>query len=247
MVVQNNEKGILMRGFIVMAMFLASFANAAWTDYSAVRELKLDAKGIDHLEIDAGAGSMHVKGLAGLDSIIVTATVVVPDTDEDDAIKVIEKKMKLSLDKKGDRAQLDSWFEHGFFGKWSGARIDLEISVPAGMAVSIDDGSGPIEVIDIDAEVSIEDGSGSIDLANVASVTIDDGSGSIDVSNVAGDVSIIDGSGNINVRSVKGSVTIDDGSGGINVSDVEKDLIIVDDGSGGFSFSDVRGTVEQET
>jgi DUF4097 and DUF4098 domain-containing protein YvlB len=236
-----------MRSFVVMAMFLGSFASAAWNDYTVARDLELDADGIDKLEINAGAGSMNVAGIAGLESIVVKATVVVPDANEDDAMKVIEKRMKLSLDGNDGRAQLDSWFEQGIFGHGSGARIDLDISVPPGLAVSIDDGSGSIDIIDIEADISIDDGSGSIDLKNVASVSIDDGSGSISVSNAAGDVSIIDGSGSINVRSVTGSVTIDDGSGSINVSDVERDLIIVDDGSGGLSYSDVRGEVKQDS
>ena len=236
-----------MRSFIVMAMFLASFASAAWKDYTEVRDLELDSNGIDRLEIDAGAGSMDIKGVAGLNRIVVKATVVVPDADDDDAIKLIEKRLKLSLDRNGGQAKLDSWFEEGFFGNGSGARIDLEISMPTGIDVSIDDGSGSIDVSDIAAAVSIDDGSGSIDLQNVGKVIIDDGSGSIDVSNAAGDVSIVDGSGSITVRSVDGSVSIDDGSGGINVNDVEGDLIIVDDGSGGLSFSNVRGTVEQDS
>lgn len=236
-----------MRSFIVMAMFVASFANAAWNEYTDVRELKLDADGIDDIIIEAGAGNMSVKGVAGLDSIVVTATVVVPDTDEKDAMQFIEKKMRLSLDRNGDRAKLDSWFEQGFFGRGSSARIDLEINVPTGMNVSIDDGSGSIDISDVSAAVSIDDGSGSIELRNVLDVNIDDGSGSIDVANASGDVSIVDGSGSIKVQSVGGSVTIDDGSGGIDVSDVERDLIIVDDGSGGFRFSNVRGRVEQDS
>lgn len=236
-----------MRSFIVMAMFLASFADAAWNEYTEVRELKLDADGIDKLVIEAGAGSMDVKGIAGLDSIVVMATVAVPDADEGDAKKFIEKKLTLALDKNGDQAKLDSWFKQGMFGSGSSARIDLAITMPIGIDVSVDDGSGSIDVSDTAAAVSIDDGSGSIELKNVASVYIDDGSGSIKILNAAGDVSIIDGSGSIKVRSVDGSVSIDDGSGGIDVSDVERDLIIVDDGSGGLDFSDVRGRVDQDS
>lgn len=236
-----------MRGFIVMAMFLAGFANAAWKDYSEARDLELDAGGIGELKIHAGAGSLDIKGVPGIDRISVRAMVIVPDADKDEAIKFIEKKMVLSLQDKGDRAQLDSWFEDGWFGKGSSARIDLEIKVPASIAVSIEDSSGAIEVEDILADLSIDDGSGAIGLKNIASVSIDDGSGSIEVSMAAGDVSIVDGSGSIDVRSVQGSVTIDDGSGSIKVIDVEKDLIIIDDGSGGVSFSDVRGIVEQDS
>ncbi len=236
-----------MRSLIVIAMFVASFADAAWNDYTTVRELKLDAEAIEVFEIDAGAGSMEVIGVSGLDRLVVTATVVVPESDEDDAIKLIDKKMRLSLDRAGDRAKLISTFDDGMFGRGSSARIDLKISVPAGIAIEIDDGSGSIELIDTAADVSIDDGSGSIDAQGIANISIDDGSGSIDISAATGDVSIVDGSGSINVRSVAGSVTIDDGSGSIKVSDVEQDLIVVDDGSGGFSYSDVRGVVRDDS
>jgi len=236
-----------MRSFIVMAMFVVSLAHAGWSDYEEVREMDLDADGISRLSIKAGAGSMDVTGVKGLDRIAVKATIIVPDADEDEAVGVIDKNMTLSLHQDDSEAQLDSWFKAGFMGLGSNAHIVLEVSVPQGMAVNIDDGSGSIDVTDVAGDVTIDDGSGSIDVSNVAHLKIDDGSGSIDVVNAAGDVSIVDGSGSINVKHVQGSVTIDDGSGSIKVSDVERDLIIVDDGSGSVSFSDIRGTVEQET
>lgn len=219
-----------MRSYIVMAMFAASLGHAAMNDYTEVRNLELDADEIEELSIDAGAGSMDITGIAGAKKITVKAIIEVPDVDDDKALRIIEREMKLSLDRSGSDALLNASFERRFMGFGShSARINIEISVPQGIAVIIDDGSG------------------SIDVKNVAHVKIDDGSGSIDVERASGDVSIIDGSGSITVRDVQGSVTIDDGSGGIEVSDVEKDLIIIDDGSGGFTFSDIRGTVEQDT
>jgi hypothetical protein len=230
-----------MRSLIVIAMFAVSLAQAGWSDYEEVRNMDLDVDGISQLSIKAGAGSMDVTGVSGLDKISVKATVVVPDTDEDDALKVIEKKMTLTLDKKGSEARLNAWFDG------NDAHIVLEVSVPQGLSVNIDDGSGSIDVTDVAGDVTIDDGSGSIDVDNVANLKIDDGSGSIDVDNVSGDVSIVDGSGSISVDHVMGSVTIDDGSGSIKVSDVEKDVIIVDDGSGSLTITDVRGKVDQET
>lgn len=218
-----------MRGFIVMTMFVASLALPGWTDYEELRDLDLGSDGISRLSIKAGAGSMDVAGVDGLNRITVKATIVVPDTNEDDALKIIAKDMTLSLQRKHGEARLEAWFDSGFMGFGTDSHIDLEISVPQSMAVSIDDGSG------------------LIDVSNVADLKIVDGSGSIDIVNVAGDVSIVDGSGSISVRHIAGSVTIDDGSGSIRVSDVENDLIIIDDGSGSLSFSDIRGTVEQET
>ncbi|HNP63787.1 MAG TPA: hypothetical protein PKH39_07585 [Woeseiaceae bacterium] len=236
-----------MRSFIVITMFTASLAHAGWGSYEELRTLTLDGDDIAVLSIDAGAGSMDVTGVEGLGEVIVKATIVVDDGDKDDALQFIEKRMTLSLRESGKTAELKSYFDGGFMGLGKNARIDLDIRVPEGMAVSIVDSSGSIDVTGTMGDVSIDDGSGSIDVNHVANVKIDDGSGSIDIGNASGDVFVVDGSGSIGIRRVGGSVTIDDGSGSIRVSDIEKNLTIVDDGSGSVSISDVRGDVEQET
>ena len=235
-----------MRSFIVMAMFLASFTSVAASDYKETRDLTVDAGDVESLVINVGAGSLDVIGVDGLDSIDVKATIIISDTDDDDGRKIAEKGVTLTLKLDGDTATLKSEFEQGFWGFSSGGRIDLEVRAPSNLALSIDDGSGSMDVFNFSADVRIDDGSGSIDIQKVAGVNIDDGSGSIDISGATGDVNIEDGSGGITVESVGGTVTIDDGSGSIRVNDVAKDLIIIDAGSGSVSFSDVRGTVEQE-
>ena len=236
-----------MRGLIVMALFVVSAAQAGWNDYEEVRELTLDSDGVESLSIEAGAGSMDVIGESGLDEIRVKALIVVPGADDEKAQRIIEKKMVLSLDRVGNEGRLDSWFEDGFMGFGSDAHIVLDVRVPQGLAVNIDDGAGSIEVIGSQGDLVIDDGSGSITVRDVANVEIDDGSGSVKVTDANGDVSIIDGSGSITVTGVSGSVTIDDGSGGIRVSDVEHDFVVLDDGSGGVRHSDVRGRVDAES
>ncbi len=235
-----------MRSFIVMAMFSASLAHASWSDFEEVRVLEVDAGSVSEFFIDAGAGSMTVNGDAGAKLIEVTATIQVDTGDEEKARKAIAKHLTLTLDLDGDRAILKSFFDNGLWGG-TGGSIKLEIIVPTGIALRIDDGSGSIVIEDVEADVEIEDGSGSIKIYNVGAVDIDDGSGSIDIRNASGDVVIVDGSGSIKVKAVNGSVTIDDGSGSIDVNDIENDLIILEDGSGGVSVSDVRGNVELDT
>jgi hypothetical protein len=235
-----------MRSFIVMAMFAASLAQASWVDYEEVRDLDVDAAGVSDFFIDAGAGSMTVKGDASADSIRVTATIQVETGDDEKAQKIIANDLTLTLDRNGDRVVLKSFFDNGGWGDTSGS-VKLEVVMPAGIPLRVDDGSGSIIIEDIEADVEIDDGSGSLKVFNVGAVEIDDGSGSITIERASGDVSIIDGSGSITVDEVGGSVRIDDGSGSINVSDVEKDLIIEEDGSGGLSVSNVRGNVEAET
>ena len=243
---RDKHKGIIMRSFIVMAMFLASFTASAASDYTETRDLTIDADGLELLFINAGAGRIDVEGVDGIDRIEVKATIIIPGADEDDAAKAIEKRLELGLERKDGQAVLRAWFEDGFWGFGSDGRVDLDIRAPASLAISIDDGSGSIDVRNFLSDVRIDDGSGSIDVRTVGALDIDDGSGSIDVTDVAGDVYVDDGSGTIAVDKVGGSVTIDDGSGSIRVTDVAGDLTILDAGSGSVSFSDIRGTVEQD-
>lgn len=232
-----------MRSFIVIGMFATTLAHAAWNGYTEDRSLELDREGVSRLDIDAGAGSLNIMGVENLDRIEVVATINVPDEDDEDALEMIEEHLSLSLDKVNDDARLVAHFDNRSWGWGDSPSVDLDVRVPQGIALVVDDGSGSMKIFDIDSDVSIDDGSGSIRVERVGSVVIDDGSGSITVAGVAGDVEIEDGSGSITVEHVGGGVTIDDGSGGIDVSDVELDLVIVDDGSGGLDVSDVRGDV----
>ena len=235
-----------MRGYIVMAMFAASLAQAESGNYTEVRDLTLQSAGLTEFVIDAGSGSLVVTGVDGVAEIMVTATIIIEDTNEKDALKLIEKRLDLQLERDGDRAELKSGFNSSWH--WDGnAAIDLDVRMPAGIALNVDDGSGSTTISGVMGDVLVDDGSGSIHVTNAGSVTVDDGSGSITVSAASGDVHIIDGSGTIEIQGVGGSVRIEDGSGHIRVEDVEKDLIIEDDGSGGVTFSNVRGSVEQDT
>lgn len=227
---------------LIVAVFSSGVALAG--DYSEVREFAVDAGGATRLVIDAGQGSLRVRGEPGIDQVSVAATITVPDASESKARKSIERNLRLSLERGGDTVRLDSYFDQRLWSKegW----IDLEVRMPSAMALRVDDGSGSIDIADIDGDIDIDDGSGSIDISNVGNVDIDDGSGSIVVTGSRGDVFVEDGSGSIDVRRIEGSVTIDDGSGGIRVGDVSGDLVVIDAGSGGLDFDNVRGRIEVE-
>lgn len=236
-----------MRSLIVMMMFAASLADAAWNEYSEDRELQLDAEGVEALEIDAGAGSLDVIGVDGIDSIQVKATIRVPDQKSEKAQEIIASDLTLSLEEVRGRAILKAVFADGSWGWGDSPSVDVEVRMPEELTLEIDDSSGSLTVVNVAADVLIDDGSGSIRVERVGSIVIDDGSGSIDIVDVARDVSIEDGSGSISVNHVGGNVLIDDGSGGIDVDDVERDLTIVDDGSGSLNATNVRGMVIQGT
>jgi hypothetical protein len=233
-----------MRGLLILAMFAGTLTHAAWNDYVEVRDLVLDAGGIETLDIDAGAGSLTVRGRSGAERITVTATINVPGGDEEKARKRIERDMTLKLDRAGDRAVLEAYFDPGLPGWGDQPSIALDVELPRRLGLVVDDGSGSIDIAAIDGPVQIDDGSGSLELTDAgSSVEIDDGSGSIQVRNAGGDVRITDGSGSVTVVRVAGSVYIDDGSGSIAVDEVAHDLIIEEAGSGGVRYHNVLGEV----
>lgn len=235
-----------MRSLVVMVMLAASLASAEYNGYTESRDLRLPADGISVFDLDTGAGSLTIKGDTGADEIVVKAVIRINTDDVEKAQELIADDMQLTLTQKKGRATLNAEFNSKFWGGHTEGMIDLEVHIPSGIELKIDDGSGSLDVSGVAADLRIDDGSGSISVSSVGNVRIDDGSGSIEVHDAGGDVSIDDGSGSIKIVGVSGSVKIDDGSGSIDVSDVEHDLTIVDDGSGGLTISNVRGTVTKD-
>lgn len=236
-----------MRTYLLLGMFVASLTNAAWRDYEETRDLSLDAGGIDTLQIDAGAGSLEVRGNADANMISVTALIQVPGKKEEKALEIIESDLVLTLGRNGDKAVLNGYFESNGWGWGDSPSVRLEVEVPDQLGLEIDDGSGSIKVWDVSGNIEIDDGSGSLEMTNVGGdIRIEDGSGSFSVHGAGGDISINDGSGSITVEGVRGSVFVDDGSGSIDISDVDADLIIEDDGSGSLNFARINGRVEKD-
>ncbi len=235
-----------MRTLVITALCLAAAGPALAGDYRETRDLAVDAGGLTALVIDAGAGTLEVRGVAGLDSIVVRATIVVADAGDDEGRDLVSKRARLALDLDGDVARLESHFDQGLWGLGSNGRIDLDVQAPSDLPLRIIDGAGSMDVENFVSNVTIEDASGSLEVHGTGRLEIVDGSGSIEVSRAAGDVDIDDGSGSITVETVDGSVKIDDGSGSIRVSDVSGDLVIVDAGSGSVNYTDIRGEVRED-
>lgn len=234
-----------MRTFLILGMFTASLADAAWRDYEETRDLTLDANGIVTVVIEAGAGSLEVRGSADARSISVTAYIHVP-AKEAKALRIIESDMVLKLERDGDSAVLHGYFEHSGWNWGDSPSIRLDVEVPGRVGLDIEDGSGSMRIWDVSGDIKIDDGSGSLQMSNVGGdIEIEDGSGSVSIEGVGGDISINDGSGSITIKDVRGSVVVDDGSGSINVTDVDADLTIINDGSGSLSFARIEGRVEK--
>lgn len=194
------------------------------------RELETPIADGARFEIDAGAGSLTLKGEENADAIRVRAEIYQTSANDD-------YTLTLALHDDG-RARLVADAASSFGG--GSDRIDLSITVPRRLEVTIVDSSGSIQVDTLVGNLDIEDGSGSIRISDIqGNVVIDDGSGSIAVTGVSGNVSIDDGSGSISVIETGGAVTISDGSGSIEV-DNAANFELVEDGSGSVNTSNIR-------
>ena len=223
---------------VFMSLSLAALAGADKTE-----KLNLAAGGIDKLEVDCGSGSLSITGKAGLDEIRVTAEIEVDGVrDVDD---FIDRNIILRLEKRGNRAFLESKVDNSFFSNRN-AVINLTVEVPQPLALDINDGSGSIEIRDIEGDIILDDGSGSLTIERVRGrVEVEDGSGSIEIDDVEGDLKVDDGSGSLTIRRITGSVEVTDGSGSITIDTVSKDVYIRESGSGGLTIDNVSGKVRK--
>lgn len=221
-------------------------------DHEATRTATLSASDVDQLRTVSESGSLEIIGSPEATSIRVVGRACASSEEllrqvgmelgQSDGVALLEAKMPRTW---GRRV----------------ARLDLVVEVPARLAHDIHDGSGSIVVRDV-ATVTIDDGSGSIDIERVqGNVEIDDGSGSIVASQIGGSVRIVDGSGSLRLEQVEKDVRIRDGSGDIHVETVQEDVRVTDgsgdidvrrvkgdfivegDGSGSARYSEVKGTV----
>lgn len=196
------------------------------------RELETRITEGTRFEIDAGAGSLTLTGNDAANVIQVRAEIYQTSANDD-------YTLTLELQEDG-QARLVADAASSIGG--GSDRIDLSITVPERIHLTVRDGSGSIRIDRLTGNLKIDDGSGSIRVADIeGNVTIEDGSGSISVTQITGDVSIDDGSGSITVMDAGGKVKIEDGSGSIDV-DGAADFELIDDGSGSVSKRNIRSS-----
>ncbi|WP_337840786.1 hypothetical protein [Rheinheimera sp.] len=217
------------------------------------QQLFVSSSGIKKLSVESQAGDLRIIGKEDQTQIDVSAKLYYQD----------KSQVQLSLQSQGDSTVLKALTDTKCVGICTGdsPRIDLVVTVPAALALQIEDGSGNISIHGMAADITIEDGSGAIVLDGGASVEIEDGSGEMQISHLSGSLSITDGSGSIQVQQVAGAVRIEDGSGEIRVRQVGGQVRVSDgsgsisvhqagsfvldeDGSGELDLTDIQGAVE---
>lgn len=206
------------------------------------RDINFDVStaSLKRLDIDVGAGRLEIRGAPGSDDVSVRARACADSRGQLD-------DMELRQSRRGDTLSISSEITSSrmpftLFGNRY-AYIDVVITVPDGLDIEIEDGSGDIVIEDAAGDFSIDDGSGDITVRRVVGdIRVDDGSGDIRLEDITGSVRVEDGSGSIILNRISDNVHIaDDGSGSIRVQTVGGNVIIDEDGSGDINVYDVTG------
>jgi len=199
------------------------------------KELTLTASSLKKLDIEAGAGELTIQGSDLATEITVTADIYTSSESK--------SSYEFELSDSGSTAFLIAKTNNS--GAWMGKspHIDLVVTVPSRMILDVIDGSGQLDISNIDGAVSITDGSGGLSLNDINNnVDIVDGSGAIELTNIIGSVDIEDGSGKIILNDIDGNLTISDGSGSIYARGISGNADI-NDGSGDLTVKQVTGII----
>lgn len=226
--------------------------------FRAPRNLDLQAAGIKTLVVQARAGQLQIRGQAGLAQVQARGTACASRQQDLAQIRLVQRR-------EGERLIIAVEIpESSGLGLGNVQRsLDLELRVPARLALEVtdssgdasvsgvaalqvEDSSGALRIADIPGAVRVEDNSGDIEVRNVGALHVPrDNSGDVRVSDVRGDVRVDqDGSGELRFSDIGGSVTVgSDGSGGIAADNVGGAFTVRSDGSGGIEHQGVRGAV----
>lgn len=221
---------------VIGLMSLAAAAEARCTESREI-ERNIDAAGLSSLDLIARAGSLRIEAGNG-SAVHLRARLCSSEA------KALDR-MDVSQDTVDGRLSLEAvipWDTPGFDPE--SAYIDLELRVPAALAIDAMDSSGDIVARGVSLR-SLRDSSGGIRIEDGRSgLRLEDSSGDIEIDGLAGDLELRDSSGDIEVEAVAGGVHVRvDSSGDIRLRDVGGPVRIDQDSSGGILVEQVRGGV----
>ena len=217
----------------ILGLPLAAVASDC--PHSEPRDATLDAAGATTLRVEARAGSLEIRGTSGSSEVRVSGKACAPDKD-------VLEDIELRTDRRGDTLYIEARTPDGNWRRHS-PYLDLEIEVPKGLFLDVDDSSGSLMIEGVRG-LDRQDGSGDVHIRDIAeTVDVDDNSGEVRITEVGGEVRVEDGSGSIEIEHVGGPVYIKDGSGEITVRDTEAAVEIEEDGSGSIDLEHVGGDV----
>lgn len=242
---------------LVLFALVPAFAAANDCKFTARHDFDVDAAGLKTLASTIGSSDLEIVGVPGLAKVEVRGRACASEQAWLADLGVDQQRSgdRLTITPRQDRSHHWQWFGSSY------AYVDLEIRVPAALAVDVRSGSGDARVRDV-ASLHYDGSSGDLTADHIAGVfdlKLSSGDvegtdiGSVEVRGVSsGDLILRDvrgdvrvdrvGSGDVRLDNVGGGVVIGSvGSGDVTISHVDRDVSVDSLGSGDIGVSDVGG------
>lgn len=239
---EGNGRG--MTPAIVAAMVLAMIAVLGTADVLAedcrherVVEETLDLEDAELLQIRARAGELEIAGGTRREAVIEARLCASSEELLEQIEVVIEGGERALVEVLMPDTGSTSWMN---WGSNRYAYADLDIVVPAELALDVKDSSGPAVIEDV-GPLEMQDSSGELIIRKVrGDLSVSDSSGDLIVEQVEGNVTLTDSSGDMDVRNVSGDVLVrSDSSGDVSLESIQGQAVVREDSSGDIRFRDV--------
>lgn len=235
-----------MRTVLIFAVLLAAVppAWAGWGGcaFRAPRNLDLATDGVNTLVVQAAAGELTIRGESGQTQVQVRGTACAGTEAALAEIKLVQRR-------EGDRLIVAVEIPETAGGWFDDQRsLDLELRVPARLALDVADSSGDTTIEGV-AALQVQDSSGDLRIERIAGeVSVTDSSGDLDLREIGALHIPSDSSGDITAVGVRGDAVIDtDSSGSVTLREVSGDARVGVDSSGDLRFADIGGGVSVGT
>ncbi len=222
-------------------MLALAAVSPAWAGddcaFRAPRNLDLAAAGVKTLEVRAQAGELEIRGESGLSQVQARGVACASREADLAQIRLVQRREGDRLVVAVEMPENNDWFG-------GQRRLDLELRVPARLALDVKDSSGEAEVERV-ASLRMHDSSGELRIADIpGAVRVQDSSGGIEVENVGALHVVRDSSGEIRASDVRGDAVVEiDSSGSIELRRIGGDARVDQDSSGELRFHDIGGSV----
>jgi DUF4097 and DUF4098 domain-containing protein YvlB len=231
-----------MRVLLGFGLLLVSLSASAGYEcrYSEERKLDIDAAGLRTLALKLGSSDARVQGVPASNRIEVRGKACASAPDRLAGLTIDQHRDgdTVTVTTHQAETQTFSWFGSNY------AYLDLEVRLPATLALRIEATSGDAEVADV-ASLDFVSHSGDLSLHHVAgTVAAEVHSGDIQADDVGSFELRRSGSGDVRVRKVRGEVKVGHvGSGDLEFSDVGGGVEIGSVGSGDVTVDHAAGSV----
>jgi hypothetical protein len=225
---------------VLLPLLLVAAPAFGWgeCEHAATREAAIDVGTARKLALATGAGDLRVVADASATCAVATGKACASSEELLAAIRLVARTEGGVPTLKVDMPEYQSsWLGDSY------AYLDLEVRVPASVALALADSSGDVVVEGV-AALDAQDSSGDLDVRGVAGeVRVTDSSGDVDVRD-AGSVRIPnDSSGDLELTAIRGDVLVEsDSSGDIDIDGVGGNASVRSDSSGDIVFADVAGS-----